>query len=113
MRLILSSSLKRIRSPVSLSSRYDADESTNRTTSAVDVPRRDNSASLGSTAQPPANSGFDAAPEPLAVQDPYQASGFDHGYQNGSGSFDTGSVPSMAAPADNESQAGTGIKEDG
>ncbi|CAL5874919.1 uncharacterized protein PFLUO_LOCUS9221 [Penicillium psychrofluorescens] len=92
---------------------YDADESTNRTTAAVDVPRQDDSASLGPAAQPPVNSGFDAAPEPLAVQDPYQTSGFDQGYQNGSGGFDAGSVPNMAATTDNEPQAGTGIKEDG
>lgn len=96
-----------------LYSRYDADESTNRTTAAVDVPRQDDSASLGPAAQPPVNSGFDAAPEPLAVQDPYQTSGFDQGYQNGSGGFDAGSVPNMAATTDNEPQAGTGIKEDG
>jgi RNA-binding protein Musashi len=97
----------------SLTSRYDADESTNRTTSAVEVPKQGDSASLGPATQPPASSGIDAAPGPLAVDDPYQTSGLDHSYQNGSGSFDAGPVSDMTTPADNEPQAGTGIKEDG
>lgn len=94
----------------SLLTSYDADESTNRTTSAVEAPKPtdvDSAVPSQPAEVAPAQSYDYSAPETHPSQIAPQP---DYGsYQNGSGSA---AAPAAGAPADNGSQ-GTGIKEDG
>lgn len=90
---------------------YDADESTNRTTSAVEVPKPTDVTEPAVPAQPAGDAltqGYDnsAAEAYHAQATPQQDFG---GYQNGS---ETASGTPAAAPSENEPR-GTGIKEDG
>ncbi|KAJ5101488.1 hypothetical protein NUU61_003710 [Penicillium alfredii] len=90
---------------------YDADESTNRTTSAVEAPAPEQTTApaLPTEAAP----SYETAPiDTQPVHNVSQPSGFDAGIHNGSGQETSLVNPMAAAPLDNESQ-GTGIKEDG
>ncbi|KAJ5102845.1 hypothetical protein N7532_003374 [Penicillium argentinense] len=96
---------------------YDADESTNRTTSAVEAPKPAEPAATATPALPteePAAQNY----EPQATESHPTYSAPQHnnnsGYQNGSEA--TPAAPAAAPPVDQELQgsgSGTGIKEDG
>lgn len=91
---------------------YDADESTNRTTSAVEAPKP--AEPVAAPAAPAASVGqvTEAAPVNAYQSQPAaQPSGYDNGYNNGAGNS-YGAPPATEAPAEPESH-GTGIKEDG
>jgi hypothetical protein len=93
--------------------RYDADESTNRTTAAVEAPKPD----LGATSQAPAgelaNQDYTTPPASnYESQGIVQSSEYDSGYQNGAGNGYGAPATTHAPPAETESH-GTGIKEDG
>lgn len=98
---------------LTLFSSYDADESTNRTTSAVEASRPEEPAPSAVPAQPAgesyAPSYEPSAPDAYSSQPPPQMD-FGMGYQNGSDAVS--GPPVAAAPAEHEPQ-GTGIKEDG
>lgn len=93
------------------SSSYDADESTNRTTSAVE-PSKPADPVAAEPAPAPAQSAvpsYDPSPsETYQTQAPAQPE-YGNDYQNGSEGAGAHTTPT---PADNESH-GTGIKEDG
>jgi RNA-binding protein Musashi len=93
---------------------YDADESTNRATAAVETAKPDEPAASAIPAQPtadaPIQSYEDSHDDSYSAQAPPQMS-YGMGYQNGHGHDGASSTPA-AAPADNDSH-GTGIKEDG
>ncbi|KAJ5872601.1 uncharacterized protein N7529_004954 [Penicillium soppii] len=95
---------------------YDADETTNRTTSAAEAPKpADPVATSAAPTGDSATQGFESAPvaayesQPAAGQ--AQSSGFDTGYNSGSGNA-YGAPATTEAPVETESH-GTGIKEDG
>ncbi|KAJ6149650.1 hypothetical protein N7471_000849 [Penicillium samsonianum] len=93
---------------------YDADDSTNRTTEAVEAPKPTD---LGATNFAPtgdgAGEGFAPAPVATYESHPPQPSMFDPGYQNGSGNaYGAPATPQAPPPVETESH-GTGIKEDG
>lgn len=90
---------------------YDADDSTNRTTSAVEAPRptdvTDSAIPAQSIEDAPAQIYDNSAAESYSTQVAPQPDFT--GYQNGYGAASATTAP---PPADNEPQ-GTGIKEDG
>lgn len=96
-----------------LFSSYDADDSTNRTTSAVEASRPEEPAPSAVPAQP-AGESYAPSYEPSAHEtypsQPPPQMDFGMGYQNGSDAIS--GPPATAAPAEHEPQ-GTGIKEDG
>jgi hypothetical protein len=96
-----------------LFSRYDADESTNRNTSAVEVQKpADPVATSAAPAGDFSGQGIEPAPVNTYESQPAaQSSGFDAGYNGGSGNA-YGAPATTEAPAESESH-GTGIKEDG
>jgi RNA-binding protein Musashi len=92
---------------------YDADESTARTTSAVEAPKP--AAPEETPSAPAQNSGLDFAPAPVETQESHHAGGptdYDNGYHNGHGNAYGAPVHAQAPAAEPESH-GTGIKEDG
>ncbi|KAJ5297401.1 hypothetical protein N7508_007650 [Penicillium antarcticum] len=91
---------------------YDADESTTRTTSAVEAPKP--AAQEEAPPAPAMNSDLDFAPAPVETQDSHNGgqANYDTGYQNGHGNAYGAPVHAQAPPPEPESQ-GTGIKEDG
>ncbi|KAJ5668780.1 RNA-binding protein [Penicillium macrosclerotiorum] len=92
---------------------YDADESTNRTTSAVEAPKPAVPVPSAIPAQPieePSVPSYDPTPvEAYPIQAAPQQDSLS-GFQNGAEGISN--VPAGAPHADNESH-GTGIKEDG
>lgn len=93
---------------------YDADDSTNRTTAAVEAPKPTD---LDATNLAPAgeSAGQDFAPAPVATYEshPAQSSEFDPGYHNGSGNAYGAPATTQAPPPVEPESHGTGIKEDG
>jgi RNA-binding protein Musashi len=98
---------------LTLSISYDADESTTRTTSAVEAPKP--AAQEDAPPAPAVNTGLDFAPAPVETQESHNAgqpSDYDTGYHNGHGNAYGAPVHAQPPPTEPESQ-GTGIKEDG
>ncbi|KAJ5415539.1 hypothetical protein N7465_004234 [Penicillium sp. CMV-2018d] len=93
---------------------YDADDSTHRTTAAVEAPKPTDQ---GATNLAPAgeSAGQDFAPAPVATYEshPAQPSEFDPGYHNGSGNAYGAPATTQAPPPVEPESHGTGIKEDG
>jgi hypothetical protein len=93
---------------------YDADESTNRTTAAVEAPKPTD---VGATNPAPAgeSAGQDFTPAPIGTYEshPAQPSEFDQGYHNGSGNAYGAPATTQAPPPAETESHGTGIKEDG
>ncbi|KAJ5476216.1 hypothetical protein N7475_001945 [Penicillium sp. IBT 31633x] len=93
---------------------YDADESTNRTTVAVEAPKPDPGATSLAPAGDSANQDFATAPvSNFESQPAAHASEFDHGYNNGSGNAYGAPATTQAPPPAETESHGTGIKEDG
>ncbi|KAJ5322183.1 uncharacterized protein N7506_011313 [Penicillium brevicompactum] len=91
---------------------YDADESTARTTSAVDASKPAEPVATPAAPAASTTQGTESAPVDTHQSQPAaQPSGYDNGYNNGSGN-PYGAAPASEAPAEPESH-GTGIKEDG
>lgn len=92
--------------------RYDADDSTNRTTVAVEAPKSTDLATIPAAGE---SAGQDFAPAPVGTYEsrPTQPSESDPGYHNGSGNA-YGAPANAQAPSPVETEShGTGIKEDG
>ncbi|KAJ5972430.1 Nucleotide-binding alpha-beta plait [Penicillium vulpinum] len=93
---------------------YDADDSTNRTTAAVEASKPTD---LGATNVAPAGDSVeqDFALNPVGTYEsqPPQPSQFDTGYHNGSGNAYGAPVTTQAPPPAETESHGTGIKEDG
>ncbi|EKV04843.1 hypothetical protein PDIG_86440 [Penicillium digitatum PHI26] len=91
---------------------YDADDSTNRTTVAVEAPKSTDLATIPAAGE---SAGQDFAPAPVGTYEsrPTQPSESDPGYHNGSGNA-YGAPANAQAPSPVETEShGTGIKEDG
>ncbi|KAJ5138908.1 Nucleotide-binding alpha-beta plait [Penicillium bovifimosum] len=92
---------------------YDADESTNRTTAAVEAPKPDQGATDQAPAGDVGNQDYTVPPTSnYESQGIVQSSEYDSGYQNGTGNGYGTPAPAQAPPAETGSH-GTGIKEDG
>ncbi|CAI7605897.1 unnamed protein product [Penicillium bialowiezense] len=91
---------------------YDADETTTRTTSAVETSKSAEPVATLATPAAAAPQGTESAPADTHQSQPTaQPLGYDNGYNNGAGN-PYGAPPANEAPAEPESH-GTGIKEDG